>query len=285
VAESFQRYIIDFEDCPSQRQKMNEIEVPERRDNFEEVETGFSVEEAQKEARRCLSCRRCLGCGLCLAVCEPNAIVFDEKDEILDLTVDQVIISREAGEYMPFADGEFGYGACKNVVSALQFERILDEDGPYGGLIMRPFDGEIPETIAFILNGNANTNQAGNKGKDLLLFALQEASSALKRVDDLHVSVFLSVKGDPGLHDEAEKKGIHIRTGEVLEVEEEENTRNLLVSFLEKGEKKQEGFGMVVLSKQPETIPEIRALHEELGACTPSAYIASDPRKDPHERE
>ena len=108
MAESRKRYIIDFEDCPSQRQKGKEIEVPERRDNFKEVEKGFSVEEAQKEARRCLSCRKCLGCGLCLAVCEPNAIVFDEKDEILDLTVDQVIICPEAGEYMPFADGEFG---------------------------------------------------------------------------------------------------------------------------------------------------------------------------------
>ena len=72
-----------------------------------------------------------------------------------------------------------------------------------------------------------------------------------------------------GSHDEAEEKGIHIRTGEVLEVEEEENTRNLLVSFLEGASKKQEGFGMVVLSKQPEIIPEIRVLHDELGGGTP----------------
>ena len=65
--------------------------------------------------------------------------------------------------------------------------------------ILRPFDGEIPETMAFILKGNENANQAGNKGKDLSSFALQEASSALKKVDDLKVSVFVSTKGDPGL--------------------------------------------------------------------------------------
>ena len=264
---------------------MNEIEVQERRNNFDEVETGFSIDQAQQEARRCLSCRRCLGCGLCLAVCEPKAIVFDEEDEVMDLTVDQVILSPEVGAHMPFANGEFGYGTYKNVVSAFQFERILDEDGPYGGLVLRPFDGEIPEKIAFILVRDPDTNEGGNKFKDLLSFTLQEASYALKRVDDLQISLFVSLEGDLGLHDEAEGKGIHIFTGEVLEVEEEENTRNLLVTYLEENKKKQEEFGMVVLSKQPETIPKIRALHEELGACTPSAYIASDLRKDPHERE
>lgn len=265
MAGSCKRYIIDFEDSPSQRQKMNEIDVQERRDNFEEVETGFSIEEAQEEARRCLSCRRCLGCGLCLAVCEPKAIVFEEEDEVLDLTVDQVILSPEAGVYMPLANGEFGYGTCRNVVSAPQFERILDEDGPYGGLILRPFDGEIPEKIAFVLISNSDTKEAGNEGKDLLSFTLQEASSALKRVDDLQISVFLSMEGNLGLSDEAEKKGIHFRTGEVLEVKEEEKTRNLLVKYLEGAEQKQEEFGMVVLSKQPEIRPEFRALHEKLG--------------------
>jgi heterodisulfide reductase subunit A-like polyferredoxin len=250
------------------------------------VETGFSIEQAQKEARRCLSCRRCLGCGLCLAVCEPKAIVFDEEDEVLDLTVDQVILSPDAGVYMPLANGEFGYGTCKNVVSALQFQRILDEDGPYGGVIMRPFDGEIPEKIAFILTGNAETNEASNQGKDLLSFALQEASSALKKVEDLQISVFVSTEEIPGLVlNKEEEEGIHVRTGEVLAVKEEEDTKNLLVTFQEGAEQKQEEFGMVVLSKQPEIRPEFRALHEELGRGNRSAYVASDPGKDPDERE
>ena len=286
MAGSCKRYIIDFEDSPSQRQKMNEIDVQERRDNFEEVETGFSIEEAQEEARRCLSCRKCLGCGLCLAVCEPKAIVFDEEDEVVDLTVDQVIISPEAGAYMPLANGEFGYGTCRNVVSAPQFERILDEDGPYSGLILRPFDGEIPEKIAFILNSNPNSDEAANQGKALFSFALQEASSALKKVDDLQVSIFVSTEGDPGLvPNKDEGEGIHVRTVEVLEVREEEDTKNLLVTFLEGAQQKQEEFGMVVLSQQLENRPEFRVLHEKLGGSNQSAYIVSDLREDPDERE
>ena len=262
-----QRYIIDFEDSPSQRQKINAIDVQERRNHFEEVETGFSIEDAQEEARRCLSCRRCLGCGLCVAVCEPKAIVLDEEDEVLELTVDQVIISPEAGAYMPLASGEFGYGTCKNVVSALEFERILDEDGPYCGLILRPFDGEIPEKIAFILTSNGSTDEATNKGKELLSFTLQEASSASKKVDDLEISVFVSMEGDPGLCGEAENKGIQVRTAEVLEVKESDDTRNVLITYLEESEKRQEEFGMVVVSKQPGIRPELRALHEKLGTA------------------
>jgi heterodisulfide reductase subunit A len=174
---------------------------------------------------------------------------------------------------MPLAKGEFGYGICRNVVSALEFERILDEDGPYGGLLLRPFDGEIPEKIAFILMSNVKTDEAGNNAKDLLSCTLKEAISALTKTDDLEISVFVSAQTDPGPRGEAEKKGIQIRTAEVLEVNEAKDTRNLLVTYLEESEKKQEEFDMIVLSKEPEIRPELRALYQKLA------------RKDPDERE
>lgn len=245
---------------------MPELEPQKRRHSFEEVEIGFTIEEAREEARRCLSCRRCIGCGLCLAVCEPNAIVFDEEDEVLELTVDELIISPEVGEYMPLAIGEFGYATYKNVVSGFEFERILDQDGPYAGLIMRPFDGEIPENIAFILNHDPNRDDGRNNGKDLLSFTMQQACLALTKVEDLDISVFVPRTRDPEiLYNEAEQRGIHIRIGKVLEVEEREDTKDLLVVFLENGEKRQEEFQLLVLSKHPEIRPELRALHGKLG--------------------
>jgi len=266
MADPRQRYIIDFEDCPSTRRTMPALEPEKRRDNFEEVETGFTIEEAQEEARRCLSCRRCIGCGLCLAVCEPNAIVLEEEDQVLELTVDELIISPEVGEYMALEEGELGYATCENVVSAFAFERILNEDGPYGGLILRPFDGEIPENMAFILNGNGDRDDAGSDGKDLFSFALHEACSALEKVKDLRISVFVSSEADFGIpHGKEEKKGINIRTVEALEVKEMEDTKNLLVAFQEEGERRQEEFQLLVLSKPTEIRPELRALHEKLG--------------------
>ena len=93
MAENKGRYIIGFTDIPCERQCMPELNVEKRKSTFEEVELGLSIEAAQREARRCLSCRRCLGCELCLAVCESKAIVFDQEDEVIDLTVDDIIIS------------------------------------------------------------------------------------------------------------------------------------------------------------------------------------------------
>lgn len=245
---------------------MPEMEPEKRKVIFDEVETGFSIEQARKEAQRCLSCRRCLGCGLCLAVCEPKAIVFEQEDEVLDLAVDEIIVSPEAGEYMPFAQGEFGYGTCRNVVSALEFERILDKDGPYGGLVMRPFDGEIPQKIAFIVHSNHDGDASDKESTTLFSYTLQEASSALDKVDDLQISVFVSLEGGTGtLSDKAKKIGIRIRTGEAVEVEEIEDTRNLLVTFTEKGENKKEEFEMLVLAKHPEIRPDLQALQEKLG--------------------
>ena len=55
------RYIVEFQDIPTERQHQIEIEVDERRGNYSEVELGFDEERALKEAKRCLSCRRCLG--------------------------------------------------------------------------------------------------------------------------------------------------------------------------------------------------------------------------------
>jgi heterodisulfide reductase subunit A-like polyferredoxin len=245
---------------------MNEIDVQERRDNFEEVETGFSIEQAQEEARRCLSCRRCLGCGLCLAVCEPKAIAFDEEDEILDLTVDQVILCPEAGTYMPIANGEFGYGTSKNVISALQFERILDEDGPYGGLIMRPFDGNIPEQLGFILKNDSKGEDSQEGNKALLAFTLQQAVSALKKVGDLDISVLVCEAEDPGIPlNEAQREGIRILKGQVLEVKETEDTKNLVVTYMEEDKQKQAEFGMLVISKRLEIQPEIQQVRRRLG--------------------
>ena len=260
MAEKRGRYIIDFKDIPSKRHSMPELEVDERKDNFEEVELGLSLEAAQEEAKRCLSCRRCLGCELCLAVCEPKAIVFDQEDEIIDLTVDEIIISPEVDRYIPLSQGEFGYLNYMNVVSAFEFERILCEDGPYGGMLLRAFDGEIPQKIGFILHDDGNGQENGNS---LLSYAIQEAELAMQKVEDLGVSVFISEGTNlENVSNETEKKGINIKNGKVMEVKESEETKNLLVKFMDGDNETEEEFEMLVISKPPQLTPELRELRK-----------------------
>ena len=80
MLEEKKRYSIDFDDIPAERAHMPELPAQDRITHFEEIEKGFSPEQARREAERCLSCRRCLGCKLCLAACEKEAILVSLKN-------------------------------------------------------------------------------------------------------------------------------------------------------------------------------------------------------------
>ena len=144
------RYIVEFEDIPFERQHQIEIEVDERRGNYNEVELGFDEERALQEAKRCLSCRRCLGCALCWAECKPEAIIFEMEDEYYDLEAEAVIVSSGVERSHERIDAKFGLGQHLNVITDSQLARMLSETGPSKGLVIRPYDGEIPASIAFV---------------------------------------------------------------------------------------------------------------------------------------
>ena len=83
-------------------------------------------------------------CRICEKVCQNNAISFDQKDEIIQLETGAVIL---AGGYEPFnarLKGEYGYGRWPNVITSLEYERILSAAGPYRGHIQRISDGAPP---------------------------------------------------------------------------------------------------------------------------------------------
>lgn len=250
MLENKGRYIIDFDDFPKKREKMPELEVKDRIDNFDEVELGMSAETAQEEARRCLSCRRCLGCALCLAVCKPKAIVFEQEDEIIDLMVDDVIISLDDVFYMPAGRSELGFGKYKNVICVTELERALDDKGPFGGLLLRPFDGDVPENMAIIFDGDL-----GDETDD----TLQTASHVLEKVDGISISLFAG--DNTGINANG---GINVKKAEVEEVKEIEETGNLTVSFTEGGNKAEEEFDMIVIASKMKVLPEIKKLQDKL---------------------
>lgn len=250
MVEERKRYILEFPDIPTERQRVQELPVEERISDFNEVDLGFTEDAAIEEARRCLSCRRCLGCGLCLAECEKEAIDFEQADERIDISVDSVIITPGARRDNPLPPGKFGYGRYGNVVTDVEFERILSDRGPYGGLLIRPFDGEIPGRIGFICWDNGDESGAGS-----LNYALSEAVLARKKVEGLEISLFCLDKDE--YLEELERNnggapGITIRKGEVTAVREVLESKNLTVQWSEDGDVIEEEFEMVVVSTTPE---------------------------------
>ena len=89
-------------------------------------------------------------CGVCKKVCQAGAIDYDQKDKIVDIDASAVVIATGYDQMNVSLLPQFGFGIAKDVVTSLQFERILSASGPTGGHLVRPSDGTEPKTLAFI---------------------------------------------------------------------------------------------------------------------------------------
>ena len=97
----------------------------------------------------------CLGllpirCGKCREVCEPNAINYDDKEEIFTEEVGAVVVATGFDLYEMTNLMEFGGIKYPDVLNGLEFERILSASGPTAGVVRRPSDGKIPKNVVFI---------------------------------------------------------------------------------------------------------------------------------------
>jgi len=102
-------------------------------------------------------------CRVCEKVCKNKAIIFDQADEVITLDTGALIL---AGGFEPFdarLKGEYGYGQWPNVITSLEYERILSAAGPYQGHIQRLSDGKIPGRIAWIQCVGSRDSHAGNE--------------------------------------------------------------------------------------------------------------------------
>lgn len=92
----------------------------------------------------------CVECGLCEKVCPSGAVNREQKPEEIELDVGAVVVATGFDMFDPSAIAHFGYGHYKNVITAMELERLLCASGPTGGHLIRPSDGKIPRSIAFI---------------------------------------------------------------------------------------------------------------------------------------
>jgi heterodisulfide reductase subunit A len=99
--------------------------------------------------------KTCLGlnplrCSECAKVCEPNAIDYDMRPEIIEEEVGAIIVATGYDLYPIASLGEYGGGQIPDVIDGLQFERLLSASGPTGGVVRRPSDGRVPKRVVFV---------------------------------------------------------------------------------------------------------------------------------------
>ena len=102
-------------------------------------------------------------CNICKGVCEHKAIDFDQEEEELELEVGAIVLSPGYEVFDPRLRGDYGYGKIENVITSLDFERLLSATGPHEGEIKRPSDGKHPHRIAWIhCVGSRQVREGGN---------------------------------------------------------------------------------------------------------------------------
>ncbi len=267
------------------RQRMPQKDVQERVRSFEEVETGFTPDQAVEEAKRCLNCRKCLGCTICGDVCEAHALDYDERERIEEIEVGSVLLALGFEEYDPSERGEYGYGRFDNVVTSIEFERMLSATGPFSSMPMRPSDGDIPKKIAWIQCVGSRDKDHDYCSSVCCMYATKEAIITKEHLPFVEATIFYMDirahgKGFDGYYERAkEEHGVRYIRSQISRVVEDPETKNLLVRYVaEDGSLQDEEFDMVVLSVGLGPRPETRALAERLGVeLNEHGFCRTDP--------
>jgi heterodisulfide reductase subunit A-like polyferredoxin len=132
------------------RAEMPKRSPSERIADFTEIASALTEEQARAEAERCLRCGVCSECNQCVYVCRANAINHSETEHLTELNVGAVILTPGLEPMPGDIRPEYGYGRYPNVVTSIQFERMLSASGPFKGVVQRPSDGAHPRKVAWI---------------------------------------------------------------------------------------------------------------------------------------
>jgi heterodisulfide reductase subunit A-like polyferredoxin len=133
------------------RQAMPCLNASERVAHFHEVQLGYDAETSAKESDRCLACGVCCECYRCVEACLAKAIDHTQCKKAREIEVGSVILAPGCRPFNPTILRQFyQYGSNPNVLTSLQFERILSASGPTMGHLLRPSDGKEPKKIAWL---------------------------------------------------------------------------------------------------------------------------------------
>ncbi len=239
------------------KQQMPELAVRDRLGDFREISLGYTPEQAVAEAKRCLACGLCSECGLCVKACTAGAIVHDMLPVTETLNVGSVILTPGFDEFQASLRGEFGHGRYANVLSSVQFERLLSAAGPTGGQVLRPSDGKHAKSIAFIQCVGSRDAARGNGycSSICCMSATKEAMVALEHEPGLSISIFcMDIRAfgkefDNYVTRARDEHGVKFIRAIPSRVVEMPGTRNARIRYFEEsGKQEQAEFDLVVLS-------------------------------------
>ncbi|MBU0497118.1 MAG: 4Fe-4S dicluster domain-containing protein [Candidatus Thermoplasmatota archaeon] len=213
---------------------MRYMPIKERKNNFKEVELGYSEEEAIEEAQRCLDCGGCSECFECVQTCEAGAINHDMKPEIIDVKVGAIVVATGFDLYDPLKKPEYGYKKYKNVKTGIEFERMVSASGPTNGHL--EINGKEPEKVVFIqCVGSRDKNENEYCSRVCCMYTAKQAHLIKEKIPNAELTIYYTDmrafgKGFEEFYNRVQGEGIIYRRRELEDpIEVTRENGNLVV--------------------------------------------------------
>lgn len=180
----------------------------------------------------------CVKCGLCVEACgDKKAIDLEMQDELVQVKVGTVILAT-GFEVFPIENKEeWGYKRYDNVITSLEFERLICASGPTGGHLVRPSDGQTPLRIAFVLCAGSRDNTGVGKpycSRFCCMYSLKHAHQIMEKIPGAVPYIFyMDIRSFGKAYEEfyyrIQDEGAKFIRGRVSNIQEDPVTKNLKV--------------------------------------------------------
>jgi len=213
--------------------------------------------------------KTCTRCGECVKVCSPGAINLDMKEEEEKIQVGAILLGFGFEPFIAQRKGEYGFGRYENVLTSIQFERMLSTSSPTQGFPIRISDGKKMERIAFVQCVGSRDPSCGQDHCSTIccMYATKQAMIAKERSPNLEITFFYMDIRPMGkdyerYYERAKNEyGIEYIRSAISSIKELQQTKNLLITYVkEDGTFEEREFDGVVLSvgfTPPQTIKDL----------------------------
>ena len=214
-------------------------------------------------------------CKACEKFCPSNAINFDDRKKEVALNVGAVLIAPGCSVYDPIFYDVYGYKTSPDIVTSLEFERILSATGPYGGHLVRPSDHNEPQKIAWIQCVGSRDLHPGSQpycSGVCCTYAIKEAIIAKEHQKGaldtaiFYIDIRTHGKDFEQYYNRARETGVRFVKSKISHILPVDNTGNLAIAYVDDtGRRLQETFDMVVLSVGFNVSAQAVSLSQKLG--------------------
>ncbi|AKG54056.1 Cob--CoM heterodisulfide reductase subunit A [Dehalogenimonas sp. WBC-2] len=231
----------------------------------------------------CIYFKKGKGCRACEKFCEAGAILLDQQDEELELNVGAVILAPGYDLFDASEKPQLGYGRYPDVLTSLQFERMLSASGPSAGEVMRLSNKQLPRKVAFIQCVGSRETEADFCSAVCCMYATKEALILKEHHPEIDVAIFFIDiraygKGFESYYERAVKAGVRYIRCQPSSLKQIPLSNEIVIRYQdEQGQLNEENFELVNLSCGLRPSKSGQALAKKFDVkLTPDGFCVTD---------